>query len=125
MYEAFARGDEAAIGALLDPEVRWITPTLPWSQGLYEGPEEVGRYFASFAEALEDPRVEPDELLDCGDRIVALGTESARVRATGERFSVRFAHVIRVAEGRVTELRGHLDTAAIAEAFGASIGGAA
>jgi ketosteroid isomerase-like protein len=125
MYAAFARGDEAAVASLLHPEVRWITPTLPWSEGLYEGPAEVGRYFASFNEALSDPRIEPDELLECGDTVVALGSESATVRATDRRFAVRFAHVIRLREGRVVELRGHLDTAAIAEAFGASVGGAA
>jgi ketosteroid isomerase-like protein len=124
MYEAFARNDQSAIASLLDPGVRWITPTLPWSQGRYEGPEGVGRYFASFDEALEEAVVEPEELLDCGNTVVALGTESATVSLTGERFETRCAHVIRIREGRIAELRGHLDTAAIAEAFGVTAGGA-
>jgi ketosteroid isomerase-like protein len=57
------------------------------------------------------------ELIDCGDRVVALGKERARVRSTGARFAVPFAHVIRVRDRCVTELRGHMDTATIATAF--------
>jgi hypothetical protein len=107
-----------AVLALLDPEVSWVTPpTLPWSRGSYSGPEGVADYFTSFAEALDEAAVEPHELLACGERVVALGEERARVRASGERFAAPFAHVIRVRDGRVVELRGHVDTAAIAAAF--------
>jgi ketosteroid isomerase-like protein len=119
MYAAFARGDVPGVIDLLDPDVRWVTPrTLPWSRGHYRGRAGVTEYFAGFAEALEDADVEPHELLDCGDRIVALGEERGIVRATGRRFAAPFAHIVRVRDGRVTELRGHVDTAVIAAAFG-------
>ena len=118
MYEAFARGDVARVMELLDPEVSWLTPaTLPWSRGSYGGRDGVSDYFQSFAAALDDAAVEPSELLDCGEQVVALGEERARVRATGERFAVPFVHVIRVRDGRVCELRGHVDTAAVVSAF--------
>jgi ketosteroid isomerase-like protein len=42
------------------------------------------------------------------------------LRGSGQRFAVPFAHVIRVNEGRVTELRGHVDTATITSAFTAT-----
>src|SRR5919108_5808717 len=118
LYASFARGDVPAVLGLLDPEVSWVTPaTLPWSRGRYSGRDEVAEYFKSFAEALDEAAVEPHELLECGERVVALGEERARVRASGERFAVPFAHVVRVREGRVRELRGHVDTAAIVAAF--------
>jgi ketosteroid isomerase-like protein len=118
MYAAFARGDVPGVLERLDPDVTWITPSsLPWSRGEYGGREQVLQYFSSFSDALADPAVEPHELLACGDRVVALGEERARVRATGERFAVPFAHVIRVRDDRVVELRGHVDTATIAAAF--------
>jgi ketosteroid isomerase-like protein len=118
MYAAFARGDVPAVLELLDPDVAWVTPTtLPWSRGTYSGRDGVAEYFNSFAEALEEAAVEPHELLTCGNRVVALGEERARVRATGDRFRAPFAHVIRVHEGRVRELRGHVDTATIRAAF--------
>lgn len=126
MYAAFARGDVEQVLDLLHPAVRWVTPaTLPWSRGSYAGREGVGEYFASFAAALEDAAVQPHELIDCGDRVVALGEERARVRATGERFASPFVHVIEVQDGRVTSLRGHVDTALIAVAFGSHLVGSA
>jgi uncharacterized protein len=121
MYASFARGDVPAVLELLDPEVRWVTPpSLPWSRGEYVGRGEVAEYFTGFAEALDEAAVEPQELIACGDRVLSLGEERARVRVTGERFAVPFAHVIRVRHGRVTELRGHVDTATIAAAFAAT-----
>lgn len=121
MYAAFARGDIEAVLELLDPDVRWVTPTtLPWSRGEYAGRDGVGEYFGRFATALEDAAVQPHELIDCGDRVVALGEERARVRRTGRRFASPFVHVISVKDGRVASLRGHVDTALIAAAFPAA-----
>ena len=81
------------------------------------GADGVAQYSRSFAEAPADAAVEPHELIDAGDRVVALGEERALVRSTGARLAVPFAHVIRIRDGRVTELRSHVDTAAIATAF--------
>ena len=106
MYAAFARGDIEAVLELLAPDVRWVTPTtLPWSRGEYAGRDGVGEYFGRFATALEDAAVQPHELIDCGDRVVALGEERARVRRTGRRFASPFVHVISVKDGRVALLR--------------------
>jgi ketosteroid isomerase-like protein len=120
MYAAFARGDVPAVLARLDPDVEWVTPaTLPWSRGRYTGREGVSQYFGSFAEALDEASVEPHELITSGERVIALGEERARVRATGRRFASPFAHLIRVRDGLVAELRGHVDTALICAAFDA------
>lgn len=118
MYAEFARGDIEAVLDLLDPEVEWVVPeTLPWARGPYRGPGAVAEYFTSFATALDDAAVEPHELLGCRNGVVSLGTERALVRTTGERFAVPFAHVIRIRDGRVVSLHGHVDTAAIRAAF--------
>ena len=118
LYSSFAAGDLESVLELLDPDVEWITPpTLPWSRGTYRGRDEVVSYFESFGAALERPAVLPDRILGCGDTVVSLGHESGRARATGEAFSVPFAHVLTVEDGRVTSLRGHVDTATICAAF--------
>jgi uncharacterized protein len=118
LYAAAGRGDFEAMMQLLDPDVEWITPqTLPWSRGDYHGRVQVGEYFASLGEAAEDVRVEPAELLSCGEQVVALGDYSGRSRSTGRSFNARFAHVMTISEGKVTVMRGHEDTAAIRAAF--------
>ncbi len=118
LYATFARGDLEAVLELLDPVVEWITPpTLPWSHGDYHGRDGVAEYFASISEAAQDVRVEPDELLSCGERVVGLGLYRGRARSTGRDFAARFAHVFTVRGGRVTSMQGFEDTAAILGAF--------
>jgi ketosteroid isomerase-like protein len=117
-YAAFARGDVQAGFELLDPDVEWLTPeTLPWSRGDYHGRDEVAQYFAGLGEAVEDVSVEPDDLLTCGENVIALGLYRGRSSVTGRSFAARFAHVLTVRDGRVIIMRGYEDTATIAAAF--------
>lgn len=123
LYSTFADGDIEAALELLDPEVEWVTPeTLPWSRGRYEGREDVALYFASFAGALTEARVEPETFVTDEDRVVVLGYERATCTATGRRFDAPFAHAFRVRDGRIATMRGIVDTAMIAETFGVSAG---
>ncbi|MDP8927001.1 MAG: nuclear transport factor 2 family protein [Actinomycetota bacterium] len=118
LYAAFACRDLEGVFELLDPAIEWITPpTLPWSRGSYHGRDGMAEYFASAGEMLEDVRLEPDELLSCGERVVALGLYHGRARSTGRDFAARFAHVWTVRDRRITSLLGHEDTAAIRDAF--------
>lgn len=118
IYEAFGRGDVSDVMARLASDIEWITPpTLPWSQGRYQGPAGVGTYFTSFLEALDAPEIRPDELLAAGDRVIAYGFEHGRARATGKPFRARFVHTWTVVDGKVTRLEGLVDTAAIHAAF--------
>ena len=118
-YAAFGRGDLDAVLAVFHPEIAWLTPaTLPWSRGEYHGHQGVMEYFASFLAHLEEPRIVPDELLVCGERVVALGFERARARATGVAFAAAFAHIWTLRDGRAVRLQGIVDTAAIRQAFG-------
>lgn len=118
IYAAFASGDVAAILERVDPELEWTTPeTLPWSRGAYRGPAELQEYFGAFLAAMDDPAVEPDELVTAGERVMACGHERGRCRATGRIFEARFVHDWTVRDGRVTRMRGLVDTALIAQAF--------
>jgi ketosteroid isomerase-like protein len=119
IYAAFARGDVPGVMSAVDPDIDWVTPpTLPWSRGAYHGRDGLAEYFASFAAALEDARVEPHELCSvAGGRVIALGVERARARATGSAFEAPFVHVFTLRHGRVTAMRALADTAAIRAAF--------
>jgi len=117
-YDALQRGDMTSAFALIDPEIRWITPAgLVWASGPYEGIAALKTYFGHVAASITDLSVQIDELLPCGDRIVAVGRESGTVKATGRSFSVPCVHLLSFSFGRLKELVGFIDTARIADAF--------
>jgi uncharacterized protein len=122
LYEAFGRGDIPYILDRLDPAVEWRTPaTVPFSKGLYRGPEEVAQFFAGIAEHIAEPSVETHEFLAVGDRVVALLRFRGRGAASGSPFDAPEAHIWRLSEGKVVEEQTYADTAAIVQALGTQI----
>ena len=58
-----------------------------------------------------DVRVEADELLECGDRVVAIGGYRGSAREGGEAFDASFAHVLTIGGGLISALHQITDTA--------------
>lgn len=120
IYAAFARGDIATVLAAMDPEVAWLTPaTLPWSAGDYSGRTGVAKYFADSAGALTNAAVVPQEFLDAADHVVVHGEARGTATETGRAFAARFTHTWTLRGGKVTRMRGVVDTAAIRDCFSA------
>lgn len=116
---------------LLDEELEWITPaSLPWTPEdavedlgtiRYRGLGEFGAYLQSLLGAVDGMRAVVSEVVEVEDgRILALGEEIGRSTTTGEEFRAPFAHLLTVADGKITRLRGHVDTAAMQRACRAS-----
>ncbi|HET6690279.1 MAG TPA: nuclear transport factor 2 family protein [Miltoncostaeaceae bacterium] len=118
IYEALARGDIDAATAALDPDVEWVepdTPGLPFA-GVHRGRDGVvSGVFATVPETWDEFRVEPEELLDDGESVVAIGR--FRARAGDRRLDAPFAHVWRVRGGLAAEFRNFTDTAAFVAAL--------
>jgi uncharacterized protein len=122
LYEAFGRGDISYILDRLDPDVEWRTPgTVPFSKGLYRGPEEVAQFFAGIAEYIAGPSVETHEFLAVGDRVVTLLRFRGRGAESGLPFDSPEAHIWRLSEGKVVEEQTYADTAAIVQALGTEV----
>ena len=51
------------------------------------------------------------------DKVIALGSETLAVRATGKSFSSDWASEFNIRDGRIAGFRIHVDTAAVATAF--------
>jgi hypothetical protein len=68
--------------------------------------------FSAIAEDLEVLPFEPREYIAQGDKVVALGRYSWRVKATGREFSSDFAHVCTVRDGKIVRFHEYMDTAA-------------
>jgi uncharacterized protein len=81
--QAWERSDLKGAADLLDPEVEWrMPPNIP-EAGTYRGRDEVMRRLEEFLEAWDDLAVTVEELIDAGDRVVALVRYSGQGRGSG------------------------------------------
>jgi ketosteroid isomerase-like protein len=118
-YDAFARQDIEALMEGLDDAIEWDVPeSVPWG-GSYRGKEEVGRFFASLPEHLDELNVEPQDFLDAGDRVVATGRHHGHVK--GEPFETRFAMVWTMSGGKAVAFKEYSDMAPIVKAMEARV----
>ena len=117
LYEA--RGNPEVLRQVLAPDVRWeVVEGFPYSD-VYLGLDALlGRFFARLFADFEDWHTNPSEFFETGNQVFALGTYSARAKATGRTFQARFAHVWTVRDGVIVRLQHCADTAQLAKALG-------
>jgi ketosteroid isomerase-like protein len=70
------------------------------------------------AEIWDEHRIEPQEFIDAGDRVVVLQREYQRGKGSGVELEVDTATVIDVRDGRIVRIQGYMDPAAALEAAG-------
>ena len=85
--EAYNRRDREAVFATADPDVEfnqnWSACRRGDTEDRYHGHEGVRRYFAAIDEAWETNRLEPQEVIDFGDRYLVLQRIRNRGRGSG------------------------------------------
>lgn len=118
LYERFAQGDVPSVLADLDPEIQWTEAEgFPYA-GTYRGPQAVlDGVFVRLDADWQAFRVQPDEFVDGGDAIVALGDYSGTFKATGRSFRAPFAHLWRMRDGRVIRFVQYVDTVLVQRAM--------
>ncbi len=82
-YEGWNSGNPQAAAALLDPEVEWTLPAHFPEAETWHGRERVVERLAAMAEGWEFIHIEVKELIDAGDRVVALVHIEGRSALTG------------------------------------------
>jgi uncharacterized protein len=114
-----ARGNATVIREVVDRNVCWeVVEGFPYSD-VYLGLDDVlGRFFACLFADFEDWHTEPEEFFELDNRVIALGTYSARAKTTSKTFQARFAHVWTIRDGVIVRLQHCADTAQIAKALG-------
>jgi ketosteroid isomerase-like protein len=114
-YDAFGRGDLDTLLSLFDEGIVWKTPGPPElpTAGTRRGLQQVAQFFGALNQLFDIQRFEPRTFLADGDRVVVLGEESARVRATGKSLDVSWAHVFTLKDGKVAAFEDYADTSAI------------
>lgn len=121
-YEAFGRGDINALLESFDEQINWVTPGPPElaTSGNRTGRQAVAQFFTAVNDTFEIQRFEPREFLAQGDRIVVLGSETARVRTTGKVLELDWVHVFALRNRKVIAFQEFFDTAAVMAAMSAS-----
>ena len=109
-YEAFARGDAAAVLARLDASVEWIEMGGGASpSGAFIGPEAVGGgVFAVIGATFDEYHVDPTEYLDEGDRVVVTGRFSGTNKG-GAQLDTGFTHTFEMRDGKVVRFENRPD----------------
>jgi ketosteroid isomerase-like protein len=115
VYEAFGRGDLAALAEVMVDDIEWVNPGDPADNpnaGTFKGKEAVRGWFAGLAATRDYTTFEPREFIAQNDKVVSLVYAEATVRDTGRAFVSHEAHVWTLRDGRVARLQIYLDTAA-------------
>lgn len=116
-YDAFGRGDMAAVLDLL-ADVEWTEAAgMPYGGTFRGGQAVLGNVFAPLAADVRNFAARPDELLEVdGNRVLAIGTY--RGDAANGPLSVRFAHLWSVMDGRIVRFEQFADSHTFRQAVG-------
>lgn len=123
IYAAFAAGDMAAFTMALAPDVMWNeAENYPYAdRNPYRGVQQIMEgVFGRTAEDWDNFAVHMTDLIDGGDRVVAMGRYSGTHKKTGNPLDVQAAHVWTIENGKVVRFQQYLDTLGTAQAMGSA-----
>ena len=118
LYRVALAGQEETIAQLVIPDMVWeILESFPHG-GIYTGiPAIFGQFLPKLQADFHDWHAQPDELIDAGDTIVALGHYSGTLKTNGVHIVAPFCHIWTLKNGKIARLRQCADTAKFAPAM--------
>ena len=111
LYQAFAEADIPSVLGFLSPDIAWTEAEgFPYA-GTYHGPNAVLKdVFMRLGTEWNGFAAVPEEFIDGGDTVVALGKYSGTYKATGKSFQANFAHIWKVQDGKAIRFIQYVDT---------------
>src|SRR5829696_5796794 len=111
LYESFKTGNIPAVLAAFDENISWTEAEGFPHGGTYIGANAIlENVFMNLGSEWEGFAAVPDEYVDGGDAVVALGNYSGKNVSSGKRMHVPFAHVWKLAGGKITKFVQYTDT---------------
>jgi ketosteroid isomerase-like protein len=114
VYDAFGRGDVAAILDVVTDDVDWGSETTsrvaPW-YGARHGKDGVAQFFADFGTAMEVQEFTPISLAANDHDVLTVVRLRSSSRATGRSVAMDLHHVFTFRDGLISYYRGTEDTA--------------
>ena len=108
VLDGFSRSDRASVAQLLDADVEWRTVLGPLlGVEAVSGRDPVLRFgFEEIPDAIQDARVEVEELSDLGEgRVLLVGRYLGRGKSSGIDVDVRIASIHRLRAGMIVSVR--------------------
>ncbi|HEV8158178.1 MAG TPA: nuclear transport factor 2 family protein [Pyrinomonadaceae bacterium] len=121
-YELFTSGDIETLLGMYSDDVSWETPkveNMPFG-GKVSGRDKVAEFFTILDEHEEFSVFEPTEFIAQGDKVVVLGNFAWRIKSTNKEYASDFAHIVTVADGKITGFYEFFDNAAAGRAYTAA-----
>jgi ketosteroid isomerase-like protein len=120
LLKAYERGGTEAALKLVAPDFELTMPSIyPGPNRVLHGAEAARQALEEWIDSFEDFRVETEELLDAGDKVIAVVRESGRMRGSTTRIDAPFTAVFAFDEqGRVARLDWFTNRAEALEAVG-------
>jgi ketosteroid isomerase-like protein len=120
IYEAFGRGDVAAVLGTFDPAIDWReADSFLYADGNpYLGPQKVAGVFQRLVGDMDGFTLQLNNIIDGGDTVVTEGRYRATMRKTGTPVDAQFAHVWQLRDGKVVRFQQYTDTKQWAAAAG-------
>ena len=112
VYEAFGRGDVAAVLGAMADDVEWHEAEgMPYG-GVYRGGQAVAEnVFGPVMRDIPNFAVSPEELIGSGDTVAAVVRYTGTGQATGKQLDLPVVHVWDVRDGKIACFRQFIDTA--------------
>ena len=103
--ESFNREGIDAIAAGIHPDFETTTPSsLALEPDTYRGAEGLQRWMDAWGDTMDEVRFDVDELVDAGDRVIAVSRMVARSHTTGIEVEQAVALVWTLRDGRAVRL---------------------
>lgn len=118
-YAALASGDVPGLLGLLHHDLEWTEAEgFPYYSGTWRKPDDVlEKLIVPLMDDWDDFAAVADDFIVQGDRVVSLGAYSGISRATGKPMRAPFAHVWRVADGKLKRFDMYADTLLVHQAL--------
>jgi len=121
-YKLFKSGDIETLLNMYSDDVSWETPKVenaPFG-GKISGRKSVGEFFSQLDDAEENLKLETTEFIAQGDKVVVLGNFAWRIKSTNKEYASDFAHIVTVADGKITGFYEFFDNAAAGRVYTAA-----
>jgi ketosteroid isomerase-like protein len=102
-YEAYLRGDPDAAYSCLHPEIEFHTYAESPEAGIYRGRDAVRKYNENLFEQFASVRVEIEEVVDAGERVVVVSTQHAVPKGGQQEIDVHMAEVWTIRDALLAE----------------------